>query len=136
METKLVWSSTRLFHTSPYRRENQLSISFIVWHKNERIIFGRSNVQHVFSAIAKKFVNLTSEEVKNLVCNWASYSVKNVLLFFNSELNTSCKKGVAGYNPLQRRLIIIVHVLVCKLVRFSKILPKYCNHTFSFKEVA
>ena len=142
MEINPAWSVTHLFHTSLYRKENQLSTCFIVWHKNKRIIFGRSNVQYVFLTKAKKF---TIEEVKNLVCNttssscWANHSVKFFLLFFNSDLKPFCEKGVAGYNPLQWRYTILIHQVALQTGAIfnsiaRKILPKYWSYKFSFKK--
>ena len=57
-----------------------------------------------------------SEKLKKLVCNtmsficWPNDSVKNVLLFFNSELKTLSKKGDAGNNPFKWHLIILIHL--------------------------
>ena len=53
---------------------------------------------------AKIFRHKCSDAMKKLVCNKmssscsANHSVKNVSLFFNSELKESCKKKDAGNN--------------------------------------
>ena len=67
-------------------------------------------------AQAKILYHKCSEEPKKLVCNtmsffsWANYNVKNVLLFFNSKLKTSCKKRGTGSCPFQCCLLMLIHL--------------------------
>ena len=85
-------------------------------------------MQYVFSTKAKKFLKLTGEKVKMLVCNtmtyscWANHNVKNGLLFFNSELKTSCKKGDTSNDSSNDFSWCLYIKQVCILVQFSTVL--------------
>ena len=46
IETKPVWSVTHLFHTSPCRKENYLSISFSVCHKNKQFLAEATDIMY------------------------------------------------------------------------------------------
>ena len=69
---------------------------------------------------------------------WANH-VKNVLLLFNSGLQTSCKKANAGYNPFQWSIIILIHLTGLHTDGIfdstaRKILPQDWNKFFSSKK--
>ena len=100
-----------------------------------------SKLLHLWKLVQVKILrHKCSEEVKKLVNTMSSscranHKVKNVLLFFNSEIKTLFKKGDAVNNIFQWLLIILIHLagLYTGAIFNSiakKILPKKCSKKY------
>ena len=100
-----------------------------------------SKLLHLWKLVQVKILrHKCSEEVKKLVNTMSSsyranHKVKNVLLFFDSEIKTSFKKGDAVNNIFQWLLIILIHLagLYTGAIFNSitkKILPKKCSKKY------
>ena len=99
---------------------------------------GTGNKQYCYINVVKKwrsyFAIQCSPHVGQIIILF-----KNILLFFNYELKTSCKKGDAGSHPFQWYLIILIHLaglytgtIFNSIAR--KILPQGWNQFFSSKK--
>ena len=103
------------------KNQNMVPDFFCVFWFKTSFIYKNKSMQNIqtpaFVKISTgKILHHKCEEPKKLICNtmsffsWANYNVKNVLLFFNSKLKTSCIKWSTGSCPFQCCLLMLIHV--------------------------